>query len=225
MLTTLVVLTLLDALSLSLFIGASLVGLLTAATLVAVGCSPSPGPDATDSTTDTVEETDSAAPDTTADTAPRDTFDTAEDTSPAPDTDADGPAIGKFSYVRETSDCTRNCKRGVKVNLVSYRIEDIGDRNRRQTLTSDDVQTLQNQYLTETVLDKMKNGWDCGGRTKINEVFHKFNAVPNNDEVAPDEYTKTVAGCIPDDSTQPDAPRVQNIVDKLQSLNNKYFGS
>jgi hypothetical protein len=158
---------------------------------------------------DTGTESDADRPDTTQ-------SDTTEaDTAPGPP-----KWLPDFKYRNP------NQGSGVSVNIIIGRVGKIGSANTLSDPMSDqEIAALEDEILTEATRDKMISGWDCGDATEVNGVQWTFEGrvlvdVDNRDY---DEIITNVAGCVPADSTEADAARVQEIIAHLDALKDVHF--
>jgi hypothetical protein len=128
-----------------------------------------------------------------------------------------------FEY-RKVEEGGLSTRTGVEVTLVgNTRIIKHASNSRDEDLSDEDAQTLQEDYLTDDVYDKMANDtWECGSDEKYNGARHEFEARLGTQTDSP-EPIRTISGCIAEDSSQPDTELVQRIVGKLQDLRDSYF--
>jgi hypothetical protein len=198
-----------------------LIALILTAALSAAGCSDDAGTNngtATnngegDVTEDTQQQLDAAN-----DVADEDTGADATDTT---DTAPSEPRwVPDFLY-RNPDQGT-----GVSVNVQSGRIGKIGPANTlSEPMTAQEISDLKEQILTEETRDKMINGWDCGDANDIEGVRWLFEGrvLVDVDNREYEEIITNVAGCVPEDSTEADAARVQEIIAHLDGLKEVHF--
>ncbi len=111
---------------------------------------------------------------------------------------------------------------GVSVNVINGRIGKIENGNSRTvTMTDAQINGLTQDILTKETRDKMLNGWDCGDSGPINGQQWQFEARvltdPDTNQYS-DRINIDVTGCAVADSTEPDAARVQEIIQYLDNL-------
>jgi len=172
--------------------------------------------------------TDTGTPDDTGE--PGDTADAGTDAADSSSENRDGdsgspPPVSRFEYEKETVGCNRNCTDGVRVNIQGGFINKLQDQaqGEQQALSDSDIEDLRQNFLTEEVADKQENGWDCGDSTTYNGATHLFESLPGDAGFDEDPDRNTVAGCVNPETEQPDDELVRDLIDKLQSLENKYF--
>ena len=175
-----------------------------------------------DAGSDAGADTDEGDDDTsTADTS------TDEDTSSSDDGGSmDGIPLNSFVY-RQIDQGGQSTRSGVSVNSLAGqpRIEKFDNNSVDCSLDSEDVDTITQDVITETVRKKLhpdhEESFECGSDDG-GGVTYEFEAKLGSTLDAPQPVVD-ITGCVPDDSEAADATLVQEIVDQMTGMRDKYF--
>lgn len=171
------------------------------------------------------EETSDTATDET-DTSENGGSDTSENGGDEDTTTNGEESIARFRYERHESGCASSCQRHVEVSLASRTIEKLENNSTRVEITEGFAEQLEENYLGDEALEKMKNGLDCGPddpeQNTYNDRSHFFEAgIGTGPSSETERYV--VSECIDPSSTSEDAKFAQGIADKLTDLRDHCF--
>jgi hypothetical protein len=165
-----------------------------------------------------------------ADDVEPDTSDTGDTSDAEEDTQEDaGPStlMPRLEFRAEpTGGCSGvgDCTDGVSVNVTSKRISMSSPEIQNDPiadLSDADAEMLIEDVLTESTIQKMDTGWECGSADPQGTQRYEFEG-RITDEFPARQVIQNVTGCIESDS-HPDSTRVQEIRMILLDLRNKYF--
>lgn len=155
--------------------------------------------------------------------------DVGQDTSQDDVSTPDPLRIPDFTYSKSDESCAvGSCVDGVGVNIISGRVTKIENGDSRPTdideseVTVDEVEA---KISTEQIQQKMLDGWDCGDATEANGAEWSFSArvLREDGTYGTGEVVQNISGCVPADSTQPDATLVQDLISFLDNVRDVSF--
>jgi hypothetical protein len=153
---------------------------------------------------------------------------TGEDTTGGDETESDentstAPDMATLSFTRSGQDSI-----GIEVNIISERITKYQNGGSSpQDLKEEDISSIKENILTDTVTEKMRNGFACGEMAR-NDKNQKFELEAELKDLETGEYrteTRNVTGCLTEESSQEDAAFVKDLRDKFWNLRDEYFTS
>jgi hypothetical protein len=178
-------------------------------------------PDTSADTEEDDEDDQNDVDDTTGDETNGDT--TGNDDNESDDTTSSAPDMASLSFTRSGQDSI-----GIEVNIISERITKFQNGGSfPQDLKEEDISSVKENILTDTVTQKMRNGFACGdmARNDKNQKFELEGELRNTESGDYETVTRNVTGCLVEESSRDDTAFVKDLRDQFWSLRDEYFTS